>query len=278
MKYWYLIFILFFIPSPVQSQNSKKSTSQNITLIDKYAYSTATEMYAIADTLPFNSDIFSLIVEITNEINAGVLIEDARVWDKLQKLEPYRMSYMVQEAVKSWVKKTVENISKRKNGFVYLSVMKSLCIEYKAGNFEKCIEYCRKGLRTMPSNYDVRNNMALALMHANKDLNSQIQLEIILQQNAQYLPAMVNLTVVYERLNRSKDAARISGEAYTINEQSKKDDPFFDPVLFNLSWYLNKESDYELADVVLNQSTTKPVSKKYQSFRVINSKQKTKQN
>lgn len=118
----------------------------------------------------------------------------------------------------------------------------------------------RPSLRRASSNetemykeFGVRNNFALALMHENYDLCAQVELEIILfnrtsflpsgsldarfdikEFKSTFLPAMINLTVVYERLGRTDDAELLAGK---LRDYAQQNDCENFLINFNAAWY-----------------------------------------
>ena len=244
MKQNYLI--LSFIFLYFVQQNTYSQDEQRI-LRDKYAFETAYEMYAVADTAAFTEEAALLIKKIDNELNRFYSygrrpIEDDEIWNELQKLEPYRMSQQVQSAVLKWISLMRFNPNTGMpnpyyNPVWYLDIQTA----YLEKDFDKVIEESRRYLSGMPINdfttFAVRNNMALALMHQNKDLCALIELEIVREMSGgnPYFPALINLTVLYERLGNREEAESLSEYLldYAINEEITV------PLInFNAAWYM----------------------------------------
>ena len=75
-------------------------------------------------------------------------------------------------------------------------------------------------------------------MHLNHDLVAQYHLKILREYSADYVPALVNLTVVEERLHRFSQA----------QELAAKGAPHVADVgaaAFNLAWYRDLAGDHE---------------------------------
>jgi len=228
--------------------------------LDKFAFKTAQEMYEVADTLPFDKNAASLIEQIRKDLPIAKIIESRSIWGKLEKLEPYRQTAQVQALVDECV---TNSITKPKR--IYNEQFKRAANYYYQKDFKNVVESSLKILRnedkaknsaqssatTTSFEFALRNNMALALMHLNKDLCAQVELEIIFQQcgiyktgipkyrkneDEEFIPAAINLTVVYERLGFSEKAKNISKQlieyvylrSYTIPT-----------VAFNAIWFLD---------------------------------------
>ncbi|MDR0749673.1 MAG: hypothetical protein LBF62_08890 [Tannerellaceae bacterium] len=250
----------------------EKTEYKELSLHDPYAYSTAEKMYAVADTLPYSSKAAFIINDITKSINNGTLVENSVVWNNLQKLEPYRMHPDVQEAVGNWVEKTVAKIKKQQSKITPLKSLKLIGSYYTSGNFNRVVEESRKELANDCLNPDLRNNMALALIHLNQDLCAQVELEILTKLYDSYPAGLINLTVVYERLNRSDDAGKVAMNLHKSLLDREIDIP---QVRFNSAWVENKRGDFEAAEYILDHP--KPLKDKkitkFDSLRILNIRQ-----
>ncbi|MDR1623958.1 MAG: hypothetical protein LBS04_03190 [Tannerellaceae bacterium] len=250
----------------------EKTEYKELSLHDPYAYDTAEKMYAVAETLPYSSKAEFIINEITKSINNGTLIENSTVWNNLQKLEPYRMHPNVQGAVNNWVEKTVEKIKKQKSKITPLKSLQLIGSYYTSGDFNRVVEESRKELANDYLNPDLRNNMALALIHLNQDFCAQVELEILTKLYDSYPAGLINLTVVYERLNRSDDAGKLAMNLHRLLLDREIDIP---QVRFNSAWVENKRGDFEAAEHILDYP--KPLKDKkiakFHSLRILNIKQ-----
>jgi len=208
-------------------------------------------MYAVADTLPYSMEVDQLMHQVSAKIDQGLPIEDETIWVNLLKLEPYRMHHRVQETVKIWVDKSAKKISnQRSSGQAALTSLQSVSQAYHARDFEKTVQECKKILSQTPKHLDIRSNMALALMHLNKDLCAQIELEIVVKLSETHIPAMLNLTVVYEKANRRKDAENMASKLSQIAGSKNLDVPL---IRHNVAWYHLQNGDYRYADTLLIQ-------------------------
>jgi hypothetical protein len=239
-------------------------------LRDKFAFKTAAEMYAVADTLPFDTYAADLIRQIDGAIADSAVIEHPDVWRRLVKLEPYRKTPEVQQALARWVK-TCQIMQIGSETDLQSS-------DYLKGNWGAFIQRSRfhlfnsdikgddkykKSIRFRQNEFLIRNNLALALMHQNLDLCAQTELEIVFSANESslmgipdwnmgyrsvnasttsvpldsikrfisvYLPAMINLTVVYERLGMTEKAALLAQKTQEYSD--------LEPLTnFNAAWY-----------------------------------------
>ena len=263
MRTTIIVFLAILIPfssSEIKAQKSRKSRKaqqpateyKKIDFYDKYAYKTAIEMYEIADTLPFGEDAFLLVKETSRLINRGASIDDEEIWKNLQKLEPYRMHPTVQDEVRIWVEKGAKSISTQPaTKQATLSSLQSVSKAYNSGEFDKAIQECRKILSEAPNHLDIRSNMALALMHVNRDLCAQIELEIIRELSNVHIPSMLNLTVVYERMNMRGEAEQMVFTLKRLSDKQKLDIP---PVRYNAAWYQFQNGNTRYADTLRNRA------------------------
>lgn len=264
------VFFLWNIPAAAQKMESKERL---INLRDPHAYNTAAEMRMCADTLPYTEAIDTIMGLISDNINAGMLIENEQIWELLKKLEPYRLTEQVQTAVHAWVDNTLENIvDKQKDKDIPARDLRAMSIVYKEKNFEKMVDLACTHLLAIPNTLDTRNNLALALMHLNYDLCAQVELEIMREMSDNYIPGLINLTVLNERMNRSAQAKEISKELLNTSGENTSDAQL---ICFNAAWYLNEEGDYKEAGVVLNKIKESAYNtiKKYTDLKDVNNRQ-----
>ena len=254
MRTTIILFLTILVPFSslqVKAQNSD-TEYKKLNFYDKYAYKTAMEMYKVAETKPFGEDAYFLMKDITRLINRGASIDDEEVLDNLKMLEPYRMSPKVQDELKIWVDKSAKLIlSRLTTKQVSLSALQSVSTAYNAGNFEKTIQECRKILSETPNHLDIRSNMALALMHVNRDLCAQIELEIVRELSNVHIPAMLNLTVLYERMNMRGEAEQMVFTLKRLSERQKLDIPM---VRFNAAWYQFQNGNTQYVDTLRNRA------------------------
>ncbi|MDR2809888.1 MAG: hypothetical protein LBB84_04935 [Tannerellaceae bacterium] len=254
MKRIYIVIVLTaFLGGTASSQDE-------MMLRDPWAFATAVEMYSATDTLPFNNQAASMLKEISVNLKAKTCFEDEKIWKLLLSLEPYRKSKQVQDSIVQWCK-----------SYYYSPVcttadVSQLAQQYRNKNFKTVIANGRKmlgrsssdipqagsGKKEMYQEFGVRNNLALALIHENLDLCAQVELGIILFNRSSYTPssalkvidirtldnthlsAMINLTVVYERLGRTADAEALAEALHDYTVREEINNPLID---FNAAWY-----------------------------------------
>ncbi|MCL1822433.1 MAG: HrpB1 family type III secretion system apparatus protein [Prolixibacteraceae bacterium] len=272
MKRLNLPWLLFFLVVVAQLSAQEKTDFQEFSMRDRFSFKTAAEMYTVADTLPYSAKVDAMIEEITLDIKSGTLIEHNKVWTKLQKLEPYRMHPKVQDAAKKWVDMTVANVYEKDFKEIPIKTLKNICSYYIAGNFARTEQESLKELLKDPASPDLRNNLALALLHQNKDLCAQIELEVLLKLFDSYPAGLINLVVVYERMNKNNEIDALVNKLHSLQTSNNMDIP---EARFNAAWLMNKNGDYEGAAYILENP--KPLQNasvaKYDSLRILNRKQ-----
>jgi hypothetical protein len=249
------LFILFtllvsFAPLKVKAQNSNEERKK-IDFYDKHAYKTASDMYAVAETMPFDEDAYALIKEITRMINQGLPIENNIIWKNLQELEPYRMTPRVQAAVKIWVEASAKRIQTQSVKQVALTSLQSVSQAYNSRDFEKTVQASKTILSDAPKHFDIRSNMALALMHQNRDLCAQIELEIIHKLSDKHVPSLLNLTVLYERMKLRREAEEMVSTLKWLSENKKIDIPM---ARYNDAWFQFQNGNSRYANTLHNRA------------------------
>jgi hypothetical protein len=150
---------------------------------------------------------------------------------RLALLDPARGSDEVQTAIRSWAKEAAGTI-RAKNASLTTGALREAEGKYKSGNYEEAATSYADLLDQAPAHLDARNNYALVQLHLGHDVVAQLELEILRLLDSSYVPAMVNLTVLYERAWPG-DSARASALA----EAAVKSGPNVEPAMFNAAWY-----------------------------------------
>ena len=237
---------LIVIPQMIRTQEQR-------ILRDKFAFETAIDMYSVADTAAFNEEAASLIKMIDIEVNKGTLVEDDKIWLNLLQLEPYRTTKQVQTSLLWWLAVRPKLPNERKMNVDFSLLSKA----YLEQHFDGVIKMSRFLLADSPENdvltYAIRNNMALALMHQNKDLCALYELETVKQTSEKsgkiYFPALINLTVLYERLGKRNEAIELSKQLLEHAEKNDIKDPL---ITFNAAWYMDlNNQNNEMTDKLL---------------------------
>jgi len=221
----------------------------------------AAQMYAMSETKPFDKTAEGIIKQISREIRRSRLPEDRRVWKYLLRLEPYRQTEEVQQELSAWADKIGEIVQKRTDKTEKLTEKKKNQlwqqttrqfirgnVNYKNSRFEEAVSDYRELLIKNSAHLDARNNLALTLMKLNNDFLAQLELTILRRMNEDYLPAMINLTVVYERLEMSDQAWETAKKVY----QLRQDIPM---AAFNMAWFQERNGDYISSEKILEKLT-----------------------
>jgi hypothetical protein len=263
MKHYHLILTGLFacVFYHVQAQEHRL-------LRDPYVYETAAGMYAVADILPFDGTAALLVADISRQLEQGFMPEDEIIWATLQELEPYRKSRQVQKALKTWTEHIRE--AERSDSTSATSsdsrLISPVAQAYRWGEFDEVITLSRKLLHNPGPKIRgellqvVRNNLALALMHENRDLCAQMELELLnTETEIRYFPALINLTVVYERLGKRKEAEVLADRLTEYMKKEKLEMPLAD---FNAIWLQGEKEDHRsVAKAMEMVSSTKLIKK-----------------
>ena len=87
-----------------------------------------------------------------------------------------------------------------------------------------------------PAHLDARSNLALAALHTGEWTLALLELEVLRRAAPRYVPAMVNLTVLYEVLGRVEDARALAEATVALA-------PSVRAAAFNASWYAHLSGD-----------------------------------
>jgi tetratricopeptide (TPR) repeat protein len=136
-------------------------------------------------------------------------------------------------------------------------------VSYRNGGFEAASTDYRKFLLKATGHYDARNNLALAQMHLGNDLTAEMELLVLRRLNDSYLPAAVNLTVVYERLGLEQKARELAEQAAAAENDIPQ-------AVFNAAWFkdlagAHKEA-LELITPVAEKPNASPSVKSYKEL------------
>jgi tetratricopeptide (TPR) repeat protein len=253
MKAFYKSLIISILCiSNVTAQYETESTT-DFSFKDVFSFTTADSMYMVADTLPYSSNTTKIIKLINRNINYGNLLETNRVWNELLKLEPYRMHPKMEGEVSNIVEKYTALVEKKKQRFqnpISIKEIKESSSFYSDGDFETFIDLGRKLLVRDPYNSDIRSNLALALMHSNKDLCAWIELETVRKFDSLHIPALINLTVVYERLGMREDAENLANHILDLHYTSFYN---FPQTIYNVAWFYFSREQYLKVDSILSR-------------------------
>jgi tetratricopeptide (TPR) repeat protein len=176
---------------------------------DPRAFASAEEMFKVANKTAFNPTAAALLRDVDRQIAAGDGIDSDALFAKLLDLNPFRCTTEVQSAVATWVgplaKRLASTIAADAN-----TVFRQANELYTAGKLAQARDAYRRVLHGSPGHLDARNNLALTLLHEGNDLAAEVELEIVRRAAPDYVPALVNLTVVGERIGQSDQARQLA--------------------------------------------------------------------
>jgi len=265
------------IDSTKEEKKETQTEGQNVGQ-DPFAFATAEAMYKTGPEMAYDEAAGKLLETIQR------ILPD-KYWDQeengfselLVRLQPYRKTKEVQEAIRRWAEANFSLIAKgpekslptlvtdgvsKMNPFNDSSLLEANAF-YLQGNFTAAAEKYRQILRKNPDNPDSRNNLALCEMHLGHDLLAQFELEVLRRIKADYLPAQINLSVVLERAGRTAEA-----EAMARAVAKQKGDVAI--AAFNDSWFHSLAGRYEPAVAALKPFAELAVNPKYKDFYAAN--------
>ncbi len=180
---------------------------------------------------------------VTAAILAGRLPESDEVAALLPALAPCAGRESTQETAARWAELAAEMIRARgKPGMAAELAQANLA--YKKGDFEKAALAYRRVLAAAPGHLDARNNLGLAELHAGNDVAAEVHLEVLRRLEPTYVPGLVNLTVVCERLG-------LRGRAEALAREALKQQKQYPPAAYNAAWLANAAGDYDEAAELL---------------------------
>ena len=237
---------------------------------DPFSFDTAKKMSMVKPVQPFDASARTLIKDIDYLLSDISENQDQEKLPGLMlRLEPYRKTDAVQQAVQKWVPRyleglarTLKNISfdkKKKIQQTATALFRQGNECYRNGDFTAATVKYRRVLMDMPRHADARNNLALAQMHLGNDLTAQFELESLRRIKPDYPPAQINLTVVLERLGFYQSAQALALAAY----QTRKELP---AAAFNAGWYYSLAGDYQKAVDILKPLHEWELNPKYKAF------------
>lgn len=248
-----IIFGTWFFSDVVaqNDQSYKKEETSAFSFKDVHSFKSADAMYQIADTLPYSNRADLLLKKINQDILNGKLLENDEIWEQVQSLEPFRLHHnMADEADKIAARVfALINSNYKYASKINIFDLKKFSSLYIAGDFDVFIKEGRKLLLRFPGNSDIRNNVALALMHTNRDFCALLELETVRRLDSLHIPTLINLVVVYERLGRRIDAEKLSNRLLEIQKSSEIQLP---QVLYNSAWFNFLRGNYSRVNSLLS--------------------------
>lgn len=209
---------------------------------DPQAYSTAGDMLRLAPEQPMTEAATKAIASVTARLEGGADVAAPTVRPLLLQLNAYRRHAPVQAEVSAWARRSCDWVLRA--GPLLAGHPTAADEAYRAGRFEEAVAAYAAFLRTNPKHADARNNLALAEMRLGNDLCAQLNLEVLRQMKDHYLPALINLAVVQERLGLSSQARLAASRAL-----KRRDD--IPQARHNAAWYALLDGDAAEAVLLL---------------------------
>lgn len=179
-------------------------------------------------------------------------------WMGLAYLNRHRSNHKVQQSLTTWAERCAADV-KQSSGVPDSQAFSEANELYRQGNFGAASERYVQVLAKCPGHLDARNNLGLAQLHKGNDLIAQLQWEILRRVSDRYVPARINLTVVYERLGQRDKAKAIAQEAMTLQRES--------PIaVFNMAWLKDVEGDHQTAEALLRPFAELEISGRLTEF------------
>ena len=245
---------------------------------DPFAFETAEQMYKSGPEKPYDAFAEKIIEAIDKNFPENYQDAGQEGFNgMLRQLHPFRKTEAVQKIVSQWARRYFDTTLKtppfswrdyisigfRKIGFGGDEPATQGDALYKKGDFNAASEQYRKQLRQEPLQPDPRNNLALSQLHLGNDLSAQFEFELLRLIKPDYLPAQINLSVMFERIGRTEDAQNMAIEAFN----QKKGVAI---TAFNAAWFQNLKGEYENAVNSLTPYAELNIKPKYTEFHKVN--------
>jgi tetratricopeptide (TPR) repeat protein len=182
---------------------------------DCAAYTSCLEMVNPTPIKPYDARAKLLVEFIGARLESGGTPEEEDVLKALSDLTPYRNNSEVVFAVSGWanlIAKGIKDVTLQGSE----TDLKAAAVAYRAKDWDRARRLYAQILKTRPGHLDARSNLALVCMHQGHDLAAKLHLEAVLALQKDYLPGLVNMTVVCERLGLHDNARSAAGKALEI--------------------------------------------------------------
>jgi tetratricopeptide (TPR) repeat protein len=199
-------------------------------------------MLRLAPEQPMTEAAAKTIESVTARLETGTDVAAPTVRQLLLQLNPYRRHAPVQAEVSAWARRSCDWV--QRVGPLVAGHPTAGDEAYRAGRFEEAVAAYAAFLRTNPRHADARNNLALAEMRLGNDLCAQLNLEVLRRLKGDYLPALINLTVVNERLGLSSQARLAADRALIRREDIPQ-------AKHNAAWYALLDGEASEAALLL---------------------------
>ncbi len=267
----------------VEGKEQKGNTYANVSIFKKTEIGKDVNEFAhysdMMNTAPLKSfDVRAdlLINFINARMMTGCSAEDSDVWEALIGLTPYRKNTEVLDALSKWafmqIQRSVQPKTNRRTDSFFGSIstyfrgtmvslwtflcdfwlthvrgvsMETASEAYSEKKYDKSEDIYTAILRNQPQNLDARNNLALVCLHQCNDPAALLELQIAILLKKDYLPGLINLTLVYERLDLPEKAHQTANQALSIQ-------PLVPAVAVNAAWFERVLGNHRQAKRVLN--------------------------
>jgi tetratricopeptide (TPR) repeat protein len=233
---------------------------------DPHAFRTAREMYSSPPSIPLTAKGRELLGKLTAQVqsNPGCAqsAEADDWWLGLAALNKHRGSREVQEAVSAWADRCAAHAQRTAGGAAADNLLQTANAAYSQRKFGTASQQYSQLLVRCPLHLDARNNLALAQLHKGNDLIAQLHWEILCRLSGSYVPARINLTVLYERLGQRDKARAMADEALRLNAEVPAS-------VFNAAWLQDLSGDPPAAEKQLRSFAHMNACTTLVSFRTL---------
>lgn len=238
---------------------------------DPHRFDTAESMISNVPCREFDPTAAQLIAML-NEMapDPQVLPESALFRFGLIKLTPYRHAEQLQDALKNWCRIFLGRMNNAAHGELPHEARTAFSNGnrlYKAKNFNAASRDYISALRRFPRYDDARNNLALSQLHLGYDVWAQLEWMILSERNERYVPALINLSVLYERMGMTDQSRKTAHRAMGLQNQAAP------AALFNVAWHHNRDGELTAAHEILARISEFHIDTKFNAFYALNLKQ-----
>jgi hypothetical protein len=200
----------------------------------------------------FDASAEKTVKEIESRLAAGAGPEAAEVWVRLQVLNPYAGSEPLRQTVEGWAAQCAKNI--HPGADIAEDVLRQANSDYRRGEPQGLVDASagyRKLLEQNPAHLDARNNLALVELHRDNPVAAMLELAILRKMEPSYVPARLNLTVLLERVGRTREAAALAKETAAICTN-------LPAAVYNQAWFEDATGDRAAARLTLSSLKKAP--------------------
>jgi len=212
---------------------------------DPHQFATARQLYLAPPAAAWDARGQELLTRIHDLLQRGPECQRSAAaddwWLSLAELNKYRTCREVQAAIAPWADRCAQFAQRNSRPAPTAELFASANQLYRQSKFGAASQTYAEILVLAPTHLDARNNLALAQLHKGNDLLAQLQWEILRRLSPRYVPARINLTVLYERLGLREQGQAVAGEALQLA-------PEVPAAVFNSAWLKNVQGDHRAAE------------------------------